>query len=338
MIEFLKKVGVGKDKAKDLSYEEAYEVNKKILDLSVTDIQIGAFWSALRMKHSTLEELSAFLDSLKEETNFIETGDLIPIDIAIGYDGKNRSIHILPCAIFISAGAGAKIVGHGASNIPSKFGITYHEILNAMGCSYLSFADDILKSLELSGFAFYHQKFLNPKLYRLLPKRQEYGLRSYLNTVEKLLNPFKTTKVLIGVTHSNFIDKYIQLAFYSGFKDIFVVKGLEGGIEPFPNKETKVYTSKIFSISIFPKDLKEKVDLSKDLSVEENAKLCLSILKNEDNPFKDWAIITAGLIIYAYGLESDISKATKLAEESLRTGSALESFEIYKSLSSKATF
>ena len=28
MIEFLKKVGVGKDKAKDLSYEEAYEVRK----------------------------------------------------------------------------------------------------------------------------------------------------------------------------------------------------------------------------------------------------------------------------------------------------------------------
>ncbi len=338
MIEILKKVGVGKEKAKDLTYEEAYEANKRLLDLSITDIQIGAFWSAMRMKHSTLEELSAFLDSLKEETNFIETGDLIPVDLAVGYDGKNRSIHILPSAIFIASGAGAKIVGHGAEKVPSKFGITYHEILNAMGCSYLSFTDDILKALELAGFAFYHQKFLNPKLYRLLPKRQEYGLRSYLNTVEKILNPFKTTKVLIGVAHSNFIDKYIQLAFYNGFKDIFVVRGLEGGIEPFPNKETKVYTSKIFSISIVPRDLKEKIDLSRGLSVEENADICLSILKNEDNPFKDWAIITAGLLIYAYGLEGDISKATKLAEESLESGSALENFEIYKSLSSKATF
>jgi anthranilate phosphoribosyltransferase len=338
MIGFLKKVGIGKNKASDLSYDEAYEANRIILELMATDVQIGAFWSAMRMKHSTLEELSAFLDSLKEETNFIETGDLIPIDISIGYDGKNRSMHILPCAIFISAGAGAKIVGHGASNVPSKFGITYHEILNAMGCSYLSFTEDILKTLELSGFAFYHQKFLNPKLYRLLPKRQEYGLRSYLNTVEKLLNPFKTTKVLIGVSHPNYIDKYIQLAFYNGFKDIFVVKGLEGGIEPFPNKETKVYTSKIFSISIVPRDLKEKVSSSKNFSVEENAKICLSILKNEDTPFKDWAVITAGLIIYAYGLENDISNATKLAEESLKSGAALESFEIYRSLSSKTTF
>jgi len=338
MIEILKKVGVGKEKSKDLSYEEAYRANKNLLELSITDIQIGAFWSAMRMKHSTLEELSAFLDSLKEETNFIETGDLIPVDIAIGYDGKNRSVHILPSAIFIATGAGAKVVGHGASNVPSKFGITYHEILNAMGCSYFSFSDDILKALELSGFAFYHQKFLNPKLYRLLPKRQEYGLRSYINTVEKLLNPFKTTKTLIGVAHSNFIDKYIQLAFYSGFKDIFVVRGLEGGIEPFPNKETKVYTSKIFSISIVPKELKNKIELAGNISANENAKLCISILKNEDNPFKDWAIITAGLIIYAYGLEKDISKAIKLAEESLKTGVAMENFEIYKSLSSKSTF
>ena len=333
MIEFLKKVGVGKTKSKDLTYEEAYQANQKILNGKSTDIQTGFFWGALRIKGETDEELQGFLDSFKEETNFIELDDAQPVDLAVPYDGKNRSIYILPASIFIATGAGAKVVGHGAEDVPSKFGITYHQILNLMGCMYLTTEEEIKKALDLSGFTFYHQKYLNPKLFALLPKRQEFGLRNYINTLEKLLNPFKTTKVLIGVKHSNYVQKYIELGYFSGFKDIFVVQGLEGGIEPYPDKETKIYTTKIFSLKVIPKDLEmETLVKSKNLSIKDNADICLSILKNEDNPFKNWALITASLIIVAYGLTEDLRDAIRLAEESLNSGSAYESFEIYRSL------
>lgn len=333
MIEYLKKVGVGKQRSKDLNYKEAYEANTKILNGEATDVQIGYFWGAMRMKYETEEELFGFLDSLKEETNIIDSDELCPLDLGISYDGKNRSVHILPASIFIATGAGAKIVGHGNEKVPSKYGITYHQILNAMGCLNLSNPDEIIKALELSGFSFYHQKFMNPKLASLLPKRQEFGLRNYLNTVEKLLNPFKTTKIIIGVAHNPYISKYIQLSLYSGFKDVFVVKGLEGGIEPFPNRDTKVITNKIYSLTIRPKDLKiEATPISEYLSIEQNAKLCISILENQEDNFKNWALITAGLLLIAYGTTEDLKQAVDLAEESLKTGAAYESFQIYKSL------
>jgi len=331
----LKKVGIGKERSKDLTYEEAYQANKKILNREATDIQTGFFWGAMRIKYATEEELTGFIDALKEETQYIETDEIIPVDIAVGYDGKDKTLHILPASIFIATGAGAKIVGHGNENVPSKFGITYHQVLETMGCRLLSEKEDILKALELSGFSFYHQRFLNPKLASLLPKRQEFGLRTYLNTIEKLLNPFKTTKVLIGVAHTPFVKKYMTLANHMGFKDIFVVKGLEGGIEPYPDRETKIYTNKIFSVSIVSKDIKEKTP--KITSVEENAKVCLSILKNEENPLKDWAVMTAGLILIAYGKTEDVKEATRLAEESLKSGAAFESFEVYRSFSSLYT-
>jgi len=202
-----------------------------------------------------------------------------------------------------------------------------------MGCKIYLNPNDILKALELSGFGFYHQELLNPRLASLLPERQEFGLRSFLNTIEKILNPFKTTKVLIGVTHSQFITKYIQIGVHTGFQDIFVIKGLEGGVEPFPDRETKVYTNKIFSLSIIPKDIKKNIKSIKNLSVKENADICLSVLKNEKNPFRDWALITAALIISAYELEDDIKRSFSIAEESLKSGAALECFELYRSLS-----
>ncbi len=336
MIEYLKKVGVGKEKWKDLTYEEAYNAQKLILYGKVTDIQVGAFLSAMRLKYATAEELNGFIDALREETNFIDTDELKPVDLSIGYDGKNKSIHILPAAIFIATGAGAKVVGHGNEKVPSKFGLTYHEVLSAMGCGIQLSPDNLLKTLELSGFSFYHQKYLNPKLASLLPKRQEFGLRTFLNTIEKMLNPFKTTKVLIGVAHNQFITKYIQIGTHVGFKNIFVVKGLEGGIEPFPNRETKVCTNKIFSISILPKELKGYIKSEKNVSVKENADICISVLKNEKNPFREWALITAALIISAYRFNDDIKESISLAEDSLNSGAAYESFELYKSLTAKS--
>ncbi len=148
-----------------------------------------------------------------------------------------------------------------------------------------------------------------------------------------MLNPFQTTKVLIGAAHKQFITKYIQLGAHVGFKEIFLIRGLEGGIEPFPNRETKVCTNKVFSLSIIPKELSENLNFVEKLSVKDNADICLSILKREDNPFKEWALLTAGLIISAYETTDDIKKSISLAEESLNSGAAWECFEVYKSLS-----
>ncbi len=338
MLSYLKKVGVGKKHWKDLSYQEAYEANRKIINGEASDIQIGAFWEAIRLKYASLEELTGFLDSLKEDTEFVDTSDFKPLDLAVNYDGKDKSFHILPASIFIACGAGAKIVGHGNENVPSKNGITYHQVLNAMGCSYIKCKDELLKALEISGFSFYHQKYYNPKLSALLHKRREFGLRTYINTVEKIINPFKTTKVLVGFTHSNYLEKYIQLGYHSGFKDIYVVKGLEGGVEPFPDKETKIQTNKIISFSILPKENNENnIFYTRNINVKENAEICISVLKNNDSPFKDWAILSAGLIIVASGLTSDMKDAVSMAEESLKTGTALESFELYRSISNKCS-
>jgi len=334
MIEFLKKIHSGREKWKNLTHEEAYKANKKILNQESTDIQTGAFWFSMRVKYSTVEELKGFIDALKEDTDFVNCEEFNPLDIAVGYDGKNRSLHILPSAIFIACGSGAKIVGHGSENVPSKYGTTYQEILKHMGCKNIDNQKDILKTLELSGFGFYHQKNFNPKLYALLPKRREFGLRNFLNTVEKIVNPFKTTKVLIGTAHNKFIDKYTQIAHYAGFKDIYVIKGLEGGIEPFPDRETKVCTNKIFSLKIIPKNKEYKIKFLQKLSPYENAEICLNLLKNQDGKFKDWAILTAGLLNYSYGIGNDIKDATQIAEKSLLSGAAYECFEIYKSLTS----
>ncbi|WP_457626521.1 anthranilate phosphoribosyltransferase [Persephonella sp.] len=326
MINFLKKVGAGKKRFKDLSVEEAYLAEKEIIENRATDIQIGAFWSAERIKYASVEELKGFIDLHREYMDYIET-DIKPVDIAINYDGKDRSVHILPASIFIASGAGVFLGGHGAENVPSKYGITYHQILELMGAKIPEKKETIRKSIEETGFGFAHQRVFAQKLFNLLPKRREFGLRTYHNTMERMLNPYKTDKLITGVSHPPYIQKYTHLAQHVGIKRITVFKSLEGGVEPFPNHRTEIHIND-HTFTLHPENIKKELILKK-ISPEENAKICLQILKNENPECEPFAVLTASVLITAYGITDSIEKAKELAEESLFSGKALEKFKRY---------
>ncbi len=326
MIEYLKVVGTGKKRLKDLSQQEAYNAEKLIIEGKATDLQIGAFWAAERIKYASVEELKGFIDAHREYMVSVKT-DLKPLDIAINYDGKNRSVHVLPAAIFIATGSGAYLTGHGAENIPSKYGITYHQILEYMGARTPDNLNTVVKALEETGFGFAHQRLFAQKLFNLLPKRKEFGLRTYHNTMERMLNPFGTDKVITGVSHPPYIQKYTELAKYVGIEKITVFKALEGGVEPFPNHETILHLNGK-EIKIYPEGVNKEFILRK-ISPEENAKVCLDILKNEDQNHTPFAILTAAILIMAYGLTDDLDTAKQISTETLKSGKAYERFKRY---------
>ncbi|WP_457642457.1 anthranilate phosphoribosyltransferase [Persephonella sp.] len=330
MIEYLKVIGVGKRGAKDLTNEQAYNAEKSIIDREATDLQVGAFWSAIRNKYASIDELKGFIKAHRENTDFLKT-DIKPLDIAINYDGKNRTVHILPASIFIAAAAGAFIGGHGAEDVPSKYGVSYHQILEKMGCKTPTRKETVLKTLENTGFGFYHQKIFNRKLYDLLPKRKEFGLRTYHNTIERMLNPYQTDKMITGVSHPPYIQKYFDLAKYVGFERITVFKSLEGGVEPFPNHETHVFINKK-EITVYPEGIKKEYILRK-LTPQENAKICLDILKNQDENYVPFAILTSAILLIAYGTADTVEEGKELSEESLKSGKAYSRFNLYRELS-----
>ncbi len=328
MFEFFKK-----GKLDDLSYEEAFLIHKKLLNNQLSDIQIGYLWGFLETKKITEEELKGFLDATRNEINYIDSDELKPLDLSINYRGKNKTFCILPASIFIAAGAGAKIAGHGNDKIYSTIGITYHEILNKMGCGYIKTKEKALKALELSGFTFIHQKYYSPRLYNLLKKRKEIRFKTYIDILELFLNPFKTSKILVGALDKVFIHKYMELAYYMGFNDVFVINGLEGGVEPFTNKETKLYSNRILGINIYPKDLNINISSFKIKTLKENAKICLSILRNENHILTQWAVLSSAILLIAYGITEDLKEAIDMSEKSLKLNVANEMFEIYKNIS-----
>ena len=129
-VDYLKLVGVGKNGSKDLTENQAEETILDILNQEATTVQRSAFYMAMRMKGETIEELIGFLKGMRKETMIFDLSEYDPLDIAINYDGKNRSLHILPSAVFIASGAGLNSASHGSSKVPAKYGTNINDVLN----------------------------------------------------------------------------------------------------------------------------------------------------------------------------------------------------------------
>ena len=61
--QYLKEIGRGKQGARSLAREQAADLFGQVLDGQVSDLEIGAFCIAMRVKGETPQEMCGFLDA-----------------------------------------------------------------------------------------------------------------------------------------------------------------------------------------------------------------------------------------------------------------------------------
>ena len=71
---YIKEIGRGKDGARALNREQATDLFGQVLDGSVTDLEIGAFCLAMRIKGETAEEMAGFLDATTQRMALVPVG------------------------------------------------------------------------------------------------------------------------------------------------------------------------------------------------------------------------------------------------------------------------
>ena len=63
---YIREIGRGKDGARPLDAVQAHDLMSRVLDRSVSDLEIGAFALAMRIKGELVEELVSFLAATAE--------------------------------------------------------------------------------------------------------------------------------------------------------------------------------------------------------------------------------------------------------------------------------
>jgi hypothetical protein len=180
---YIKDIGRGRDGARPLTREHATDLMSQVLDGQVSDLEIGAFCLAMRIKGETPEEMAGFLDATHARLQHVLADDGTPVVVLPSYNGARKLPVLTPLLACLLAREGVAVVMHGTATEASR--ITSEAVLAALGIQ----ARQTAGTVAAGEVAFVPTEVLNPALKRLLDVRRVVNLRNPAHSLVKLMNP-----------------------------------------------------------------------------------------------------------------------------------------------------
>ncbi|GAB3020962.1 anthranilate phosphoribosyltransferase [Natronobiforma cellulositropha] len=224
-------VGSGPKSADDMNREQAREAFQRILAGEPDDLTLGAFWLANRWKKNTPEELAAFTDVMREESVEVAAPDCDPVDCGANYDGKHTSALLGVGAGVVAAAAGTPVVTHSGDRVPTQKACAYKHVLDELGVRTDLEPAESAEMVDETGFGFYYQPNFNSGIDALYDRRDQMGVRTFVNTIETLANPAGASVHLGSFYHLAFAKKTTDLVAESAhleFSRVIMFQGMEG--------------------------------------------------------------------------------------------------------------
>ncbi len=182
---YIKVIGRGRQGARALNAEQAQDLMTQVLEGRVTDLEIGAFAIAMRIKGETAAELAGFLAATR---GFCLAPPASRMQVWLpSYNGARKLPNLTPLLALLLAREGVPVLVHGPESEPGR--VASAEIFSVLGLSIARDAADIGQAWQRNAPAFAPTELLCPPLARLLAVRRVVGLRNSGHTVAKVLHP-----------------------------------------------------------------------------------------------------------------------------------------------------
>ena len=234
---YIKEIGRGHEGARSLDIAQAADLLGQVLDGQVTDLEIGAFALAMRIKGETVDELLGFAEAA--EARCLRFHSHRPVVVIPSYNGARRLPNLTPLLAMRLAQEGAHVLVHGQAHDPAR--VTSAEIFQALGLPPVDDEAGVHERWQRREPAFVTTEVLSPSLQRLLDVRRVVGLRNSGHTIAKLLQPVHGAPVLrlASHTHPEFGKLMAQFAERSA-ADLMLLRGTEGEAVADPRRCPKM--------------------------------------------------------------------------------------------------
>ena len=220
---YIKEIGRGKDGARPLTRDQATDLMGQVLDGTVTDLEVGAFCLAMRIKGETPEEMAGFLDAVRSRMHLIPDGGS-PVVVLPSYNGARKLPLLTPLLALLLAREGAAVLIHGTPTENSRIFVS--EVLLALDLNALE-APEIVANGKVS---FIPTEILCPALKRLLDVRRVVGLRNPAHSLVKLMNPCAGKALIVSsYTHPEYAVSMAQ-TFELTATCAMLLRGTEGEV------------------------------------------------------------------------------------------------------------
>lgn len=199
---YIREIGRGKDGARSLTTPQAHDLMCKILDGEVSDLELGGFALAMRIKGESAHELEGFLAAVDERSCRIASDR--PWVALPSYNGSRKLPNLTTLLALLLAQEGVPVLVHGPLQDPSR--VTSAEIFRDLGLPFANDASDVTHAWARREPVFMRTEAICPALARLLDVRRVVGLRNSGHTVAKLLAPSERAPTLrvVNYTHPEY--------------------------------------------------------------------------------------------------------------------------------------
>ena len=309
-----------------LSAAQATDLMQAWLSEALTPVQTGAFLAGLRAKGMEAEELAAMAAVLREACPLpCSRPDRFLVDTCgTGGDGAD-TFNISTAVAFTAAACGVEVAKHGNRSASGKVGSA--DVLEGLGLNLKAPLQSVVDAIPAAGVTFLFAPAWHPALVNLAPLRRSLGVRTVFNLLGPLVNPLKPQAQVLGVAKKDLLDPMAGALQRLGLERAVVVHGA-GGLDEAslagPNDLRFIEAGAIRSLQLSPDELglaTADLEALKGGDLDCNQTILQQVLQGRGKPAqRDVVALNTALVLWAAGIDTDLSSAAARAAESLDQG------------------
>lgn len=319
----------------DLSLDEARDALQMIITGKVEDECIASFLTAMRMKGETIEELTAFVEVMREAAIKPQVETRGAVDLCGTGGDSSGTFNISTASMFIVAGAGVPVLKHGNRSVSSNSGSA--DVLEALGGVVDLRKKQVEEVFEETGIVFMFAPNFHPAMKHVMRARRTVRIRTFFNILGPLLNPAAVKRQVIGAYSKDVARKIARILANLDTEFAYTLNAHDGLDEVSLSAQTEIFelNNRMMkeATTFDPRSLDFQWTSSEQLqggNAEYNAEIIRSILLNKaKDAQRNVTLLNATFGIHASGKTGHLTEAKQLAEESLKSGKAhkvLENF------------
>jgi anthranilate phosphoribosyltransferase len=218
---YIKDIGRGKDGARALGRAQAADLMGQVLDQQISDLELGAFCIAMRIKGETPEEMAGFLDATHARLNKVPMGQM-PTVVLPSYNGARKLPVLTPLLALLLAREGVAVVVHGSATEDKR--VSSQAVFSHLGIEALT----QVAPAAAGQVQFIPTGVLHAGLDRLLAVRRVVGLRNPGHSLVKLMNPCDGAALVVSsYTHPEYLQSMSATFALTG-QHALLLRGTEG--------------------------------------------------------------------------------------------------------------
>ena len=306
------------------------------LNDEISDVQTGAFLSALRAKGCTGVELCSMAEELLNVCKLpVARPNLYMVDTCgTGGDGAN-TFNISTAVAFVAASCGVNIAKHGNKSASGKVGSA--DVLVNLGLNLNCSLEKVISAVTEIGITFLFAPVWHKSLIKLAPLRKDLGIRTVFNQLGPLVNPLRPDAQVLGVASEDLLEPMGSALLKMGMNRAVVVHGYGGLDEASLQGDNKlVFIEKgelRFSTVNISKFNHENIS-NEELVVSDsdsNDKILKSVLNGTgQNSHKYVVALNAALVLWVAGIDENLNDGFNKALYAINNGDPWEKFSLLK--------